>query len=127
MSSLVDIDYVFDTMREDALKDADHQESVKWAKNSKWLGLKIINTSDIDNNTTEGQVEFIASYILDNQTHNLKEHSNFKRIDNRWYYVGDYINDVVVNHEPIRVGTKIGRNDPCTCGSGKKYKKCCLA
>jgi len=28
--------------------------------------------------------------------------------------------------EPIRVGPKIGRNDPCSCGSGKKYKKCCL-
>ena len=26
---------------------------------------------------------------------------------------------------PIRVGKKIGRNDPCPCGSGKKYKKCC--
>lgn len=25
----------------------------------------------------------------------------------------------------IRTGTKIGRNDPCPCGSGKKYKKCC--
>jgi uncharacterized protein YchJ len=27
--------------------------------------------------------------------------------------------------EPIR-REKIGRNEPCTCGSGKKYKKCCL-
>jgi len=26
---------------------------------------------------------------------------------------------------PVRVGKKIGRNDPCPCGSGKKYKKCC--
>jgi hypothetical protein len=26
---------------------------------------------------------------------------------------------------PIRADTKIGRNDPCPCGSGKKYKKCC--
>ena len=26
--------------------------------------------------------------------------------------------------EPVRAGTKIGRNDPCPCGSGKKYKKC---
>jgi len=25
----------------------------------------------------------------------------------------------------VSVGDKIGRNDPCTCGSGKKYKKCC--
>jgi len=28
--------------------------------------------------------------------------------------------------QPIRVGEKVGRNDPCPCGSGKKYKKCCL-
>lgn len=26
---------------------------------------------------------------------------------------------------PVQVGEKIGRNDPCPCGSGKKYKKCC--
>ena len=25
-----------------------------------------------------------------------------------------------------RIANKIGRNDPCPCGSGKKYKKCCL-
>ena len=30
-------------------------------------------------------------------------------------------NVTVVNTQP-----KIGRNDPCPCGSGKKYKKCCL-
>ncbi|PJJ76684.1 preprotein translocase subunit SecA [Thermoflavifilum aggregans] len=29
-----------------------------------------------------------------------------------------------VKHEPVRVGPKIGRNDPCPCGSGKKYKHC---
>jgi hypothetical protein len=28
--------------------------------------------------------------------------------------------------EAVNVRTKVGRNDPCTCGSGKKYKKCCL-
>ena len=28
--------------------------------------------------------------------------------------------------EPIQVKKKIGRNDPCYCGSGKKYKKCCI-
>jgi preprotein translocase subunit SecA len=27
--------------------------------------------------------------------------------------------------QPIRAGKKVGRNDPCPCGSGKKYKKCC--
>lgn len=28
--------------------------------------------------------------------------------------------------EPVRTKHKVGRNDPCPCGSGKKYKKCCL-
>ena len=27
----------------------------------------------------------------------------------------------------VRTGQKVGRNDPCPCGSGKKYKKCCGA
>jgi preprotein translocase subunit SecA len=27
--------------------------------------------------------------------------------------------------QPIRTGPKVGRNDPCPCGSGKKYKQCC--
>ncbi|MGL5660141.1 MAG: UPF0149 family protein [Aeromonas sp.] len=28
--------------------------------------------------------------------------------------------------QPIATSTKVGRNDPCPCGSGKKYKQCCL-
>ncbi len=31
-----------------------------------------------------------------------------------------------VNAEPYHAAPKIGRNDPCSCGSGKKFKKCCL-
>jgi SEC-C motif domain protein len=27
----------------------------------------------------------------------------------------------------VREAPKLGRNDPCSCGSGKKYKKCCAA
>ncbi len=33
----------------------------------------------------------------------------------------------VVKQQPVRVEHKVGRNDPCPCGSGKKYKKCCGA
>jgi uncharacterized protein YecA (UPF0149 family) len=29
-------------------------------------------------------------------------------------------------NQPVIKKKKIGRNDPCPCGSGKKYKKCCL-
>ncbi len=33
--------------------------------------------------------------------------------------------DDTVKSSPVRKGNKIGPNDPCPCGSGKKYKKCC--
>lgn len=35
-----------------------------------------------------------------------------------------YDNGEPVKQEPVRVGPKVGRNDPCPCGSGKKYKNC---
>jgi len=33
--------------------------------------------------------------------------------------------DKTVKKQPVRVSQKVGPNDPCPCGSGKKYKKCC--
>ncbi|MDG1841927.1 MAG: SEC-C metal-binding domain-containing protein [Crocinitomicaceae bacterium] len=30
-----------------------------------------------------------------------------------------------VKNDPIKFSKKIGRNQPCPCGSNKKYKKCC--
>jgi preprotein translocase subunit SecA len=43
--------------------------------------------------------------------------------------VGDALSSGVsepqeAKRQPIRVAQKVGRNDPCPCGSGKKYKKC---
>lgn len=38
--------------------------------------------------------------------------------------IGD-IELAVAEREPIVAGPKIGRNEPCPCGSGKKFKKCC--
>jgi len=34
--------------------------------------------------------------------------------------------DSVVKKQPVRKEKKVGPNDPCPCGSGKKYKKCCM-
>ena len=36
----------------------------------------------------------------------------------------EYYDPSVVKQEPVKVAPKIGRNDPCPCGSGKKYKQC---
>ena len=35
--------------------------------------------------------------------------------------------DDTATHTTVRKGKKVGPNDPCPCGSGKKYKKCCGA
>jgi preprotein translocase subunit SecA len=35
--------------------------------------------------------------------------------------------DAELTPAPVRTGPKVGRNEPCTCGSGKKYKNCCGA
>ncbi|MDH3771994.1 MAG: SEC-C metal-binding domain-containing protein, partial [Nitrospirota bacterium] len=55
----------------------------------------------------------------------LQEHqelSLFRKQDGKWYFVdaSDPTKQPVVRSEP-----KVGRNDLCPCGSGKKYKKCC--
>ena len=42
------------------------------------------------------------------------------------HFDGKLIIDEGVKTEPITKEKKIGRNEPCPCGSGKKYKKCCL-
>ena len=35
--------------------------------------------------------------------------------------------DSSVKKQPVRsASSKVGPNDPCPCGSGKKYKKCCM-
>jgi len=63
---------------------------------------------------------------------NIKE--RYKEITTTWAgyskeensRVYDYTNKVETSPKPIKAKSKIGRNSPCPCGSGKKYKKCCL-
>ena len=48
--------------------------------------------------------------------------SKIKTVEDKLYYTGG----VPLVREPVRrEAPKVGRNDPCPCGSGKKYKKCC--
>ena len=48
-----------------------------------------------------------------------------KRKEQKLTYSGS--GDAEVKKQPIRKDKKVGRNDPCPCGSGKKHKKCCGA
>ncbi|MDH3346870.1 MAG: YchJ family metal-binding protein [Desulfobulbaceae bacterium] len=87
-----------------------------------WQGLKVMHTEAGGENDQEGTVEFQARYSHSNHQGMLHEVSSFVKEDNNWYYV-----DGELLHEPVRISAekKVGRNAPCPCGSGKKYKKCC--
>ena len=70
----------------------------------------------------EGEVSFVAHYAANGQKCEHREHATFRKIDGEWRF----IDGVIESNEPYRrEEPKIGRNDPCPCGSGKKYKKCC--
>jgi SEC-C motif-containing protein len=100
----------------------DLQSSQAWAQKSEWLGLTIVKTDKGGPEDSTGQVEFIARFAVDGQTHDHHEISTFSRVDGEWFFV----DGKPVKPPPFRHETpKVGRNDACPCGSGKKYKKCC--
>ena len=53
----------------------------------------------------------------------LHEKSEFLRVNGEWFFS----RPIRSGPAPLKAAPKIGRNDPCPCGSGKKYKHCCLA
>lgn len=67
-------------------------------------------------------VQEIADNLLDYTTQMNDEESN-KRLEELQERI-DVMKETRVE-QVIRKGKKIHRNDPCPCGSGKKYKKCC--
>jgi hypothetical protein len=60
---------------------------------------------------------------IDNHN-NLKKESGFEYDPDYDFDTGYGFPDPVL--PIVNPGPKIGRNDPCPCGSGKKYKKCCI-
>jgi len=116
------IDYIQATMMGEAAKDFDPIQTKQWALAAKWMGLAVLYREMDPKDDHHGFVEFVAHYELQNQVHRIHEYSEFQRVNDRWYYV-----DGQQGPRPLRPASEPGRNDPCPCGSGKKYKKCCGA
>ena len=87
-----------------------------------WLALEILSTFGGGVTDMAGTVEFAARYRSGARIGIHREKSAFRREDGVWLYVGG---EVAADDERTRV--KAGRNDPCPCGSGRKFKKCCGA
>ena len=75
----------------------------------KWVGLTV-------EEATQSEVEFTAHYLLGDRLCSLHERSKFERVDGRWLYT---------TGAPRHFESKVGRNDPCPCGSSRKFKSCC--
>jgi SEC-C motif-containing protein len=114
------IDYIVETCDQDAGDVIDIKRTRDWSEKSRWLGLKILSADKGGPADTEGTVEFEASYERDGLRDIHHEKAQFKKRDGRWFYE----NGDIVPKTVTRTGPKVGRNDPCPCGSGKKYKHC---
>jgi SEC-C motif-containing protein len=66
-------------------------------------------------------VDFSAYFQNGEGEDALHEKAEFIRSDGAWIYT----RAVRTGPAPIKASPKVGRNDPCPCGSGKKYKHCC--
>ena len=80
---------------------------------TRWRALEIIDSSEEGGH---GRVHFRATWHAGEQWGVLEEKSRFVRESGRWFYHSGEVSEHTL---------KPGRNDPCPCGSGRKFKKCC--
>jgi len=107
------VDFVISTYHPSC--NAEHErEAIRESVQSNWQKLEVVSNQS-GNTADEGFVHFKAYFEQDGKQFCLEERSRFIREGGLWYY----IDGIFPQH------VKVGRNDPCICGSGKKYKKCC--
>lgn len=114
------MDFIFETTHPDHREGYDHEGTREWAESSEWLGLEIVGTKRGEAGDERGEVEFIARFREKDALREHHENAEFTRQDGRWLFTEGNM----VKPKPLIVN-KPGRNEPCNCGSGIKYKKCC--
>lgn len=114
------IEFIVATTHSRTRREIDISQISDWSQNSTWRGLQIIDTKVVGNN--KAHVSFEAQFTQHGKDQSHKERSVFEREDGKWRFVtGEELKNPTVRYETPRPG----RNEPCSCGSGKKYKKCC--
>jgi SEC-C motif-containing protein len=117
------IGFIISSTHPDRRSECDEKSIRSWSEGSDWTGFEIVSAEAGRAGDSEGRVEFIARFTEDRIKKELHETGAFKRVDGEWYYIDGTV------HPPkpfVRGEEKINRNAPCSCGSGKKYKKCCM-
>ena len=116
-----EIDFIMNSVSPAKRGDFVRKEIEEWSRSTAWTGLEILSTEKGGPDDLKGQVEFIARF---KESENEKEHhelASFVKLNGTWYFDDGRTPPA----KPIKLdGPKIGRNDPCHCGSGMKFKKC---
>ena len=116
-----ELDYIHSSLHPEHRADYDEKSTRAWAESADWQGIKIVSTMNGGPEDIEGQVEFVVSYVERGNKQEHHELSSFKKDKGTWYFTTGKIMPKPV----VRAAPKTGRNDPCPCGSNKKFKKCC--
>ncbi|HEX3253706.1 MAG TPA: YchJ family protein [Pyrinomonadaceae bacterium] len=113
------IDFIVSSTHSRTRKEIDLDFTREWSQTSEWRGLQIFETREVNDN--KAFVSFEAQYSQNGKDFSHREKAQFERENGQWRFVtGDELKNPTVRYETPRPG----RNDPCPCGSGKKYKKC---
>lgn len=116
------IDYLATSLHPEHRQDLDLAATRRWSKQAQWLGLRVLSVNGGGESDQSGEVEFVATYKENGVTKPHRELAVFRRAKGTWYYVDGTI---VKPSTMEQVAGKVGRNEPCPCGSGRKFKKCC--
>ena len=115
------IDFIERTHAPETREDFNRQASEKWARESEWKGLRIVSLKDGSERDSTGVVSFAADFSQDGKDYRHEEIAQFRKVDGAWMFLSG------ASPKPetfVKTGPDLGRNDPCHCGSGKKFKKC---
>lgn len=118
-----DMDFLEKTLAPEKQDAFDKAEVAASAKGLSGLGLEVRACYGGAEEDDSGGVEYVARFKVNGQVHAHHELASFRRENGAWVYADGQMNP---KSAPVQAA-KVGRNDPCPCGSGKKYKKCCGA
>lgn len=118
------IDHILATQSDERTAQSPRHALEAWSASVNWERLEVVDSS-VNEASAKGYVEFRAHYSEGGIEKIHCEHSEFTRQGDRWIY-NRALKRKLISPKLEKEESSIGRNDPCPCGSGKKYKKCCL-
>ncbi len=85
--SLGRLDYIMSTHAPQTREAVDRDELRRWAANTDFVGLQVVETKAGGPADTTGVVAFVATLVTDGRSYAMFERSRFERHDGRWVYL----------------------------------------